>query len=271
LDIADDKIKFPTISIITVVLNAELGIEKTIESVLGQSYPNIEYIIIDGGSTDQTLNIIKKYQEKISILISKTDNGIYDAMNKGIKLASGEYLNFMNAGDYFYENDTIKNLFSEIKDEVLIYGDVFVIDNQINKEYYVKALKFNKNNLIKKGTGTVCHQTGFIKRVLAPFYDIKYKYRAELNWYFDILEKIENNGQICYKNMPVACYHTGGLGEKRVWKQLNETLKINFKRSGLNGVIVNFPNYFIMIMSHYKLLRNLLNIGVRFKKKIKNG
>ena len=91
--------KNPLVSIITVVYNAEEFLEETILSVLNQDYKNIEYIIIDGGSTDLTLDIIKKYHEKIDIFVSEDDKGIFDAMNKGIGLANGEWLNFLNAGD----------------------------------------------------------------------------------------------------------------------------------------------------------------------------
>ena len=92
------------ISIITVVKNAENTIEKCIKSVLNQNYKNIQYIIIDGNSTDNTRKIIDKYKNKISLIISEDDNGIWDAMNKGIKLAEGEILGFVNADDIYYEN-----------------------------------------------------------------------------------------------------------------------------------------------------------------------
>ena len=91
----------PLITIITVAYNAVKDIENTILSVLNQTYPNIEYIIIDGGSTDGTLDIIKKYEDKISYWVSEPDKGIYDAMNKGTLKATGVWLNFMNAGDTF--------------------------------------------------------------------------------------------------------------------------------------------------------------------------
>lgn len=95
------------ISVITVCYNCVSVIEQTIKSVLEQTYPNIEYIIIDGGSMDGTVDIIKKYSDTVTYWISEPDNGIYDAMNKGIDMATGDYLNFMNAGDTFFEDKAI--------------------------------------------------------------------------------------------------------------------------------------------------------------------
>lgn len=112
------------ITIVTVCYNVETEIEKTILSVINQTYPNIEYIIIDGGSTDGTKSIIKKYEKHIAKWISEKDDGIYDAMNKGISLATGEYINFMNAGDIFASNDIIESLIPYLDDGTdVVYGD----------------------------------------------------------------------------------------------------------------------------------------------------
>ena len=101
----------PLISIITVVFNGEKYLEQTIQSVINQTYDNVEYIIIDGGSTDGTVDIIKKYEGQIDYWISEEDDGIYDAMNKGINLASGEWINFMNAGDIFYDEKVLNTIY----------------------------------------------------------------------------------------------------------------------------------------------------------------
>ena len=118
------------ISVVTVCYNAVNDIEKTIMSVLGQTYKNIEYIIIDGGSIDGTIDIINKYKEHISLFVSEPDKGIYDAMNKGLMKANGQWINFMNAGDTFASNSVISNIFgcneSDLIKYDVIYGDCIV-------------------------------------------------------------------------------------------------------------------------------------------------
>lgn len=109
----------PKFSIITVTYNAAKVLEDTIQSIVTQTYKNLEYIIVDGGSTDETLDIIHKYQEHITTVISEPDQGLYDAMNKGIKLATGDYLCFLNAGDGLHEDDTLLQMVHSINGTAL--------------------------------------------------------------------------------------------------------------------------------------------------------
>ena len=129
----------PLISVVTVSYNAVSVIEQTIFSVINQTYPNVEYIIIDGGSTDGTVDIIKKYADKITYWVSEPDKGIYDAMNKGIELATGEWINFMNAGDSFYSFSILELIFGQtIFSNDIIYGDTLFLAP--NLEYVRKTL-----------------------------------------------------------------------------------------------------------------------------------
>lgn len=115
------------ISIVTVTYNCEEVLEDTIHSVISQTYSNIEYIIIDGNSSDGTLDIIQKYESHLSTFISEPDKGIYDAMNKGIEHAHGKWINFMNAGDTFYSKDAVTDFVSNIlNDTVIAYGDSMI-------------------------------------------------------------------------------------------------------------------------------------------------
>jgi acetyltransferase-like isoleucine patch superfamily enzyme len=120
--------KKPLISIITIVYEDELSIEETILSVLEQTYDNIEYIVIDGGSKDKTLDVIKKYEQYIDLWVSEPDNGIYDAWNKGLLAATGDWLNFMNCGDIFVKQDTVANVFvdKDYSDSDIIFGNSYM-------------------------------------------------------------------------------------------------------------------------------------------------
>ena len=153
----------PKITVVTVCYNAVDVIEKTILSVINQTYSNIEYIVIDGNSNDGTVDVIRKYADKISKWVSEPDNGIYDAMNKGTDLATGEWINFMNAGDFFVNNHVIENLlpvFGEKHD--VIYGDTIFV-NDGNKKGQ-KA--YERENAMP----SFCHQSSFISTLLMKRY-----------------------------------------------------------------------------------------------------
>jgi len=171
----------PLISIVTVVFNGEKYLEETIQSVINQTYDNVEYIIIDGCSTDGTLDIIKKYEHAIDYWVSEKDSGIYDAMNKGIHVATGYWINFMNADDLFYSTSVLDVVAHAIlkttANPVVVYGKV----NLINSKNSIVATISNEWKLAKKGLKsvmTIPHQAAFTstKRILeAGLFNTKYK------------------------------------------------------------------------------------------------
>jgi glycosyltransferase involved in cell wall biosynthesis len=167
--------KFPLITVITVVLNGVENIEKTILSVICQTYPSIEYIIIDGGSTDNTLNIVKKYSHRIDYLISEKDDGIYDAMNKGIRLASGDWINFMNAGDSLFFDLHLINKFNS-KNIPFVYGNAIVVD-QWGSPQHISGKAVRQFDLIT--SMPVCHQAIFYSKYFIIPYDLRYKIIAD--------------------------------------------------------------------------------------------
>lgn len=123
----------PKFSIITVTYNAGKVLEDTIQSVITQTYKNVEYILVDGGSTDNTLSIINQYRSMIQQVISEPDRGLYDAMNKGIKMATGDYICFLNAGDAFHEDDTLQQMVHSLTENALpdvLYGETAIVDEE---------------------------------------------------------------------------------------------------------------------------------------------
>jgi len=140
------------ISIITVCFNSSNTIEETIQTVAGQTYSDIEYIVIDGGSTDDTLSILENYTDIINIMVSEPDDGLYDAMNKGIAISTGEFIMFLNSDDVLNNTNTIQNIMYEIDKYSLnvVYGDISFFKDDINKIIRLwKSSKFKKQNISK--------------------------------------------------------------------------------------------------------------------------
>ena len=205
----------PLITVITVCYNAGSIIEKTILSVINQTYPNIEYIVIDGGSSDNTLDIIKKYVDKIHYWISEPDKGIYDAMNKGIQKATGEWINFMNCGDSFYSTTTIEETFklSNPKSDI-IYGDINLLYEFGN--FTRLATKTTEKNYMP-----FYHQASFSRRTLLQesLFNLKYKICADKNFFYQMFKR---NKIFEYINITIANYEAEN--------GVSSTNKIRFKQ-----------------------------------------
>lgn len=195
----------PKISIITVVYNGEKLLENTILSVINQNYDNIEYIIIDGGSTDHTIDIIKKYANKISYWISEPDKGIYDAMNKGIEVCTGEWILFRNCGDYFASVSDISNVFnkSTYDDYDIIYGDALLWDKY---GYWTQKPELQEKNRV--GVMPVWHPSTFIRSTIHKQnkFDLKYKLAADHNF---ILSCKKNGLKFKYVPVILAIFNVG--------------------------------------------------------------
>lgn len=233
----------PKLSVITIVFNNAANIERTMLSVLGQTYSNIEYIIVDGLSTDGTLDIIKKYQDKISQLISEKDEGIYDAMNKGLAAATGDYVLFMNSGDEFYANDTVAKVFSAAKDADIYYGETEMISEtgQSLGQHRHKAPENFTWRSFKYGM-SVSHQAIYIKRSITEPFDRKYELSADIDW---ILNAVKKAKTIINTRQYVAKYLVGGMSKKRHRQSLKERFDImrhyyGFVPTLFNHVVIAF-------------------------------
>lgn len=229
---------YPLISIITVCYNAENSIEETIKSVISQSYSDIEYIIIDGGSTDSTVNIIKKYQNNIHYWNSEIDKGIYDAMNKGILKSHGDFIIFMNAGDCFVKKTTITECCKYINEHHnfdVYYGDTIL--NYSEKNQYISHPK--DLNLLKKQM-VFCHQSCLIKASIQKkyFFDLSYKLLADYNLFRNLYI---NGYSFSYINIPIAIYEAQkGVSSKMHKKVMMEYVKINNKNNRFIRIIKLF-------------------------------
>ncbi len=206
------------VTIVTVTYNAEDLLEETILSVINQSYKNIEYIIIDGASTDGTVDIIKKYENKINYWISEPDNGLYFAMNKAIKKATGKWINFMNAGDTFADNNVVAYVMEHKENNAeLIYGNY----HKKNMDIVVKAQE--KTNWYR--TMPFCHQTLFTRTELMktePF-DINFRITADHNF---ILKMYQQQKNFSYLDKTLAVFSEGGFANSNTVKMCIESLKV---------------------------------------------
>lgn len=183
------------LSIITINLNNRDGLQKTIDSVIGQTFRDFEWIVIDGGSTDGSKELIEQYAEHFSYWVSEPDKGIYNAMNKGIKVAKGEYLQFLNSGDWLWENITLEKVFEHHIDEDIIYGNnVEVSGNIYFSPEILDTLHFYRS--------TINHQASFTKTSL--FKDTLYdeKYKVVSDWVFFMKKIVFENAS--YKKINIV-------------------------------------------------------------------
>lgn len=228
----------PKISIITVVFNGENVITPTIKSITDQTYKNIEYIIIDGGSSDKTIEKINEYRETVNIFISENDNGIYDAMNKGLKAATGDYVWFINAGDRIYSNDTLSKIFEIETQADAYYGDVMYIDMNGN-ELGRRTLKTPPEKLSWRSfiNGmVVSHQSLIVKRDKSVEYDLRFKHVSDLDW---CIRSLKNCQSINNTHLYLSKFLMGGYSKNTITRSNIERLKILFTHFNFLKVIIS--------------------------------
>jgi glycosyltransferase involved in cell wall biosynthesis len=234
------------VSIITVCKNSQDTIERTIKSVVSQTCKDIEYLIIDGKSSDKTLGIVNKYKNNIDIIISKPDKGLYYAMNKGIERSSGDIIYFLNSGDLLFDKNTVLKIIKIFKSRKsdIVYGDVaFYNPHNLNK------LILRRQNCVDRfflGHGTISHQSIFTRRNLFEKFgkfDTQYKLAADYEWILRLF--VKNRISSSYTNQTITKYLRGGLSSNSEIDGLKERLKIlplyySFCEIVLNGLLVWF-------------------------------
>lgn len=235
------------ISVVTVTFNCKDVIEETILSVINQTYNDKEYIVVDGGSNDGTLNIISEYRQHIDILVSEPDNGIFDAMNKAIDYANGEYVIFINAGDRFVNRDVLLSVFSKIKSGPdLIYGDTYIQTEfgfNLSKANAIYPQNPTNRELVFKSQG-ICHQSLFTRTELLKKirFDINYKIGADYDTTYKVY--MQGNHKLYYIGFPIAIFddRTGGASHYKIIQMYRE----RFAMFGYS------PNYLDLLHMYYE-------------------
>lgn len=241
------------ISIITVTFNCENVIEETLLSVINQSYSNKEYIVIDGGSKDNTIKIIKKYSSRIDVIVSEPDKGIFDAMNKSLQYAKGDYVIFMNAGDKFVDSETLTTIFEDKTYTAdLIYGDTYTQTEfgfKLRKTNAIYAHKHTSRDLVFKSQG-FCHQSLFTKvQILKNIgFDTNYPIGAD----YDTTNKVFVNGnhEIYYVGCPVSVFddRNGGASHYKILKMYKERFGMfNYKPTLIDWLVIYKKQFIVVI------------------------
>ena len=220
------------VSIVTGTYNSAKTIKDTIESVLSQTYTNIEYIIIDGVSKDNTLDIVNSYGVKITKVISEKDKGIYDAMNKGVSLATGDIVGILNSDDFFTDNRVIERVVESFKNNDLdaVYGDIhFVNDNDLNKTVRYYSSRIFRPSLMRLGF-MPAHPSFYVRRECYNKYglfDLSYKIGAD----FELLLRFikVNKIKIKYLNFDFVTMRTGGASTAGIGS--NKQILLDIKRA----------------------------------------
>lgn len=239
----------PKVSVITITYNAGEFLEKTLLSVLNQTSSDLEYILVDGASTDNTTDLIRQYEDLVNKgqftigpgqfrWISEADRGLYDAMNKGLKMASGEFVWFINAGDKMYDNNSLELILNKLEDcpqSDVLYGQSLIIDqndNALGERHKTAPAKLNKTSLLMGLV--VCHQSILVRRSLAPRYDLRYRISADYDWVCKVLSL---SGQNTYVDAYISRFMVSGISARQRKKSLKERFHIMRKHFGLGATL----------------------------------
>lgn len=239
----------PKFSIITVTYNAESVLEDTIQSVISQTYHHVEYIIIDGASKDSTLSIINRYKDRITKVVSEPDKGLYDAMNKGMKQATGDYLCFLNAGDSFHADDTLQQIAHTITESELpdvLYGETALVNSE---RHFLRMRRLATPEALtwksfKQGM-LVCHQAFFAKTSLAEPYDLRYRFSADFDWCIRVMKKART---LHNTHLTIIDYLEEGMTTQNRKASLKERFRIMARHYGMISTVAHHA-WFVLRMA----------------------
>ncbi len=250
--------KRPLLSVVTVCYNAARDLEETIASVRGQNFDKekLEYLIIDGASKDDTLEVIRRNSDVVSRFVSEPDNGLYYAMNKGLDMASGDYVLFLNAGDVFYENSTLEKVFASAPiPQDIYYGDTMILSPEGTQVGH-RRLRPPKRLTAKsfRWGMTVCHQSVIIRRALCSPYDTRYSITADYDWVLSCIERADK-GRICNTHLFVSAFRQGGISSRNVFRANRQRFLIMMRHYGL------VPTLWFNCLMLFRLAYTYLKLG----------
>jgi glycosyltransferase involved in cell wall biosynthesis len=234
----------PKVSIITVTYNCRDLLVKTIESVCNQSFKDFEYLVIDGKSTDGTIEVINRNLDKISYWVSQPDNGIYDAMNKGLQAATGDYVIFLNAGDTFFESTTLEKIpFNQHPDAGIFYGETMILNREGNLlGLRRKKLPYNLSWKHFRQGMVVCHQSILVKRTTAPEYNLSYEFTADIDW---VLRALKLSNKTVFTGTIISNFIEGGFSSQKQKESLAERFRIMKNHFGLVTTVASHVVFII--------------------------
>jgi len=227
----------PKLTIITVTYNAARFLEPTIKSIAAQTYPNIEYVVVDGESKDNTVGSIKKYPNTVSQWVSEPDSGLYDAMNKGLQMATGDYIMVLNAGDLLNEPNTIEKIFAQYNNEDVLYGDTKIIDTDyqfVGMRHFTPPENLTWENF-QQGM-VVCHQSIISKKEITPTYNLNYKIAADIDWAIRLLKNAKNSKNV---HEVITQFMQDGVSTQHRWAGVRERFGVMIKYFGFFTTLFN--------------------------------
>ena len=230
----------PLISIITITYNAAGELAPTMKSVKEQSFTDYEHLIIDGASKDNTLDVARSLGGKSLRILSEPDNSLYDAMNKGLTMARGKYVVFLNAGDAFHSPSVLDAYSREAaKGRDVIYADTVIVDKERNviAPRHLSAPRILSYRSFANGM-LVCHQAFMVRKAIAPAYDLQYRFSSDYDWTVRCLKNTKPEKCINL-NMVAIDYLNDGLTDKNKLKSLRERFDIMCRHYGTVHTIVN--------------------------------